>query len=110
MRIGSLTEAAAKLGVTRPQLERLVSQGTLHVLRGEHPKAPVFVSDQALREAGYEPPESFGEVSAETLMEEVARAALQELRREVAELCRELQEQKSRLRALESLHTYRGGT
>jgi predicted DNA-binding transcriptional regulator AlpA len=42
MRIGSLTEAAAKLGVTRPHLDRLVSQGKLQVLRGEHPKAPVF--------------------------------------------------------------------
>jgi len=62
MGIGSLTEAAAKVGVSRPQLDRLVSQGKLQVLRGEHPKAPVFVTDAALREAGFELPTDFGEI------------------------------------------------
>src|SRR5215211_2900538 len=79
MRIGSLTEAAAKLGVSRPRLERLVSQGTLHVLRGEHPKAPVFVTDEALRKAGFEPPDEFGEISAETVITEAIEAVLSEM-------------------------------
>jgi hypothetical protein len=110
MRIGSLPEAASKLEVTRLQLERLVSQGTLHVLRGDHPKAAVFVMDEALRAAWFEPPAHFGEPSAETLIREVVDRWLAELLQAIADEDKESQESKIRLRALESLHTYRGGT
>src|SRR5262245_51104720 len=110
MRIGSLTEAAAKLGVSRPQLDRLVSQGTLQVLRGEHPKAPVFVTDDVLRAAGFEPPVDFGELSAETMIKEAVGGVIAEMSALIQAQARVNEELKSRVRALESLHTYRGGT
>ena len=110
MRIGSLTEAASKLGVSRPQLERLVSQGKLHILRGEHPKAPVFVTDEALREAGFEPPDEFGEISAETVIDEAVKAALGEMEERIKAQDRVIEDLKAQIRVLTGLHVYNPST
>jgi hypothetical protein len=110
MRIGSLTEAAAKLGMSRPQLERLVSQGKLHIFRGEHPKAPVFVTDEALKAAGFEPPDEFGEISAETVITEAVEAFLSEMWQRIEVQDRVIEELKAQVQALTALHSYRGGT
>src|SRR6266511_107760 len=105
MRIGSLNEAAAKLGVSRQQLDRLASQGKLHTIHSEHPKAPVFTTDQALRDAGFEPPESFGEPSVEAILTDLARNLASELLQIIAEQRQKIDELERRVRALEALHS-----
>jgi hypothetical protein len=56
MRIGSLGEAAQKCNGFRSTLARYVSAGRLHVMKGSSATDSVFVSDEALRAAGLEPP------------------------------------------------------
>jgi hypothetical protein len=109
MRIGSFTEAAAKLRVSRPQMERLVSQGKLHILRGEHPKAPVLVTNESLREAGFEPPDEFGEVSAETVMDGAVKAILGEMEERIKAQDRVIEDLKGQVRVLSGLHAYKPG-
>ena len=108
MRIGSLGEAAQKCSGSRSTLARYVSAGRLHVMKGSRATDPVFVSDEAQRAAGLEPPPTFdfGEPPVEDVIREVVEASLTQL---VCELRAENEALKARVRALESLHAYRAG-
>jgi hypothetical protein len=105
MRILSLKEAAALVGRNTEQLRKLINAGQLACLRSEGGRTPIYVTDEAMRAAGFSLPENLdaGDPSIETLV----RGLIDD---QVKELLHENEALKARVRALEALHAYRGGT
>jgi hypothetical protein len=112
MRILSLKEAGALVGRNTEQLRKMINAGQLACLRSEGGRTPIYVTDDALRAAGFSLPENFdaGDPSIETLVRGLMDDRATELLQSIAEQHREIESLKTRVRALESLHAYRGGT
>ena len=112
MHILSRKEAGALVGRNTEQLRKMINAGQLACLRSEGGRTPIYVSDEALREAGFSLPENFdaGDPSIETLVRGLREDLARELLQTIAEQYREIEALKTRIRALEALHTYRGGT
>lgn len=112
MRILSLKEAGALVGRNTEQLRKLINAGQLACLRSDGGRTPIYVTDDALRAAGFSLPENFdaGDPSIETLVQGLMDLRASELLQTIAEQRREIAALKTRVRALEALHTYRAGT
>jgi len=70
MRILSLKEAGALVGRNTEQLRKLINAGQLACLRSEGERTPIYVIDQAMRDAAFsEFPQDAGDPSVETCSE-----------------------------------------
>jgi len=112
MRILCLKEAGALVGKNTEQLRKLINAGQLACLRSEGGRTPIYVTDEAMRAAGFSLPENLdaGDPSVETLVRGLMDDRARELLQTIAEQHREIEALKTRIRALEALHTYRYGT
>jgi hypothetical protein len=112
MRILSLKEAGALVGRNTEQLRKLINAGQLACLRSEGGRTPIYVTDEAMRAAGFSLPENLdaGDPSVETLVRGLMDDRARELLQTIAEQRRKIEILKTRVHALESVHADRGGT
>jgi hypothetical protein len=112
MQILSLKEAGTLVGRNTEQLRKLINAGQLVCLRSEGSRTPMYVSDEALSAAEFSLPETLdvGDPSIETLVRGLMDDRAIELLQVITDQGREIEALKTRIRALEALHTYRGGT
>lgn len=102
MRILSLKEAGALVGRNTEQLRKLINAGQLACLRSEGERTPIYLPEQAMRDAGFfEFPQDAGDPSVETVLGALVNQTLAELQQENTALMRDLQELRHRLVAVE---------
>lgn len=105
MNLVPFSVAIATTGLSRRQVEKLVSDGRLTIVRGEGKSAPIYVSVESLRALGYDPPD--GEPTVEELVTRQVNALMADLLAENDTLRREVEDLRQRLRTVERLHAHR---
>jgi uncharacterized coiled-coil protein SlyX len=90
------------VGRNTEQLRKLINAGQLKCLRSEGERTPIYVTDQAMRDAGFsEFPSDVGDPSVETVLGALVNQTLAGLRQENTALKGELQALRQRLMVVE---------